>query len=798
MASRHDLEDAFNAMRPHFEDKETEQNWQLREKDITKLRRITVGNAPTDLKDFYAIGIKSLLEGIIKVVNSLRTTLSANGCDLLQDMAKAKVSTLDSMAEIALPPLVKLCSSTKKIAAAKADATVGIIIAHISYSIFLMRLIWSACDDKNVQPRKFATGWLKILILKHRDNKSVFEKGEGLLLFEKCLKKGLGDMNPEVRKEMRPTYWAFIRLWPERSENILSALSEQHRKVLVNETADTASVPAPAKAATVAAAKNVVSKAKPSIKDAIAAKRQAAKAEKAVPERRISTSSSTARPAAAPRTLSSAPVRPSRMVRKPTATATKAPSPSFSKSAIEVSKPSTPEAAAAPAVEQAELKRPVSAGAIIEQIAPMTQPAILSPSVMPMSSPQRSPSKAFEVPARSRSSSNASSTTSSKAKQNPSPTRSSSKAFELPTHTRNSSKVSEAPTLTSIDRPMKPIFSRKEAMARRALEELPINKSIPYLNQNIKAGQQTNPVSPTKPIERVKPAFGVELHVGKKLPKCKCGRSHSPDETWKLIEKKSLSQSSPGPMDAVKNLRTRLCSHIDQLGVLTNVKIFRDIQTIIRNNSLVLSQDSDLFDKLLFKLFSIMDSYEFMHVPHNRSGTDSATQIIITLRILLRQHTDLFQFYYPRALCVLLAACKNQDDTEHVAIALQETIDDIISQCDDANLEDSIDSVLDYMESSNDSDYHQQLLDISLYTLTRLIQASDPVRACRPREQMDRLGKITARGLTHERSAMRLRAQELAVRYRVFLDDDDRFWGNVSSIGSDRLRLLTYYDSKEE
>lgn len=71
MASRHDLEDTFNAMRPHFEDKETEQNWHLREKDVAKLRRITTGNAPKDYRDTYLTGIKSLLEGIIKVIKSL-------------------------------------------------------------------------------------------------------------------------------------------------------------------------------------------------------------------------------------------------------------------------------------------------------------------------------------------------------------------------------------------------------------------------------------------------------------------------------------------------------------------------------------------------------------------------------------------------------------------------------------------------------------------------------------------------------------------------------------------------------
>lgn len=71
MASRHDLEDAFIAMHPCFKDKESEDNFKLRDQAISKLRRITAGNAPTEFSEAYATGIKALLEGIIKVINSL-------------------------------------------------------------------------------------------------------------------------------------------------------------------------------------------------------------------------------------------------------------------------------------------------------------------------------------------------------------------------------------------------------------------------------------------------------------------------------------------------------------------------------------------------------------------------------------------------------------------------------------------------------------------------------------------------------------------------------------------------------
>lgn len=76
LSTRHDLEDLFDSMRECFQDKETEQNWTKRDLAITKLRRVTIGNSPTDFKDTYLAGIKSLLEGIIKAINSLVCLIS--------------------------------------------------------------------------------------------------------------------------------------------------------------------------------------------------------------------------------------------------------------------------------------------------------------------------------------------------------------------------------------------------------------------------------------------------------------------------------------------------------------------------------------------------------------------------------------------------------------------------------------------------------------------------------------------------------------------------------------------------
>lgn len=213
-----ELEDIFRDMHPFFEGKETEQNWLKREQSCTKLRRLNAGNASSDFHDVFLAGIKALLDGILKAVNSLRTTLSKEGCAVVQEVAKTARSGLDPMVEILLQNLIKLCGGTKKVATMRGDKAVSVIISNVSYNIRVMQHIWAACQDKNVQPRTYATAWLKIIIQKEEHHKSHVEHSGGADLMEKCIKKGLTDPNVGVRDSMRSTYWMFAKVWPAKAE----------------------------------------------------------------------------------------------------------------------------------------------------------------------------------------------------------------------------------------------------------------------------------------------------------------------------------------------------------------------------------------------------------------------------------------------------------------------------------------------------------------------------------------------------------------------------------------------------
>lgn len=213
-----ELDDLFRDMLPLFEGRESEGNWSTRDKTVLKLRRILKGNAPTEFPVAFNAGIKSVMDGIIKVANSLRTTVSTNGSLCVQELAKTLGAGLDPMVEILVQNFIKTSAATKKIAAENGNKTVEVILSHVSYTARLMQHMWLSIQDKNVQTRSYASGWLTILIKRHAHQRAQMEHSGGLEVAEKSIKKGLADANPKVREGTRVTYWAFAQVWPEQAE----------------------------------------------------------------------------------------------------------------------------------------------------------------------------------------------------------------------------------------------------------------------------------------------------------------------------------------------------------------------------------------------------------------------------------------------------------------------------------------------------------------------------------------------------------------------------------------------------
>ena len=230
--SKSELDEMFRDMLPHFEGKETEQNWTPRDKSVLKLRRLTKGNAPSEFHQAFMAGIKSTVEGILKVANSLRTTMSTNGCQLVQELARTLGPAMDTHVEMLLQSFIKMSAATKHIAAEQGKTTADAILHHCSYHTRMMQHIWYAAQEKNVQNRQCAPEWLKTILKRQASYKSHFESSGGLELAEKCIKKGLDDANPKVKEGMRATYWTFAKHWPEKAGAIMSQLDAKSKSAL--------------------------------------------------------------------------------------------------------------------------------------------------------------------------------------------------------------------------------------------------------------------------------------------------------------------------------------------------------------------------------------------------------------------------------------------------------------------------------------------------------------------------------------------------------------------------------------
>ncbi|ORY86765.1 clasp N terminal-domain-containing protein [Protomyces lactucae-debilis] len=231
IASARDLEHDLQAMLLFFEGRESEKNWLNRERSIGKLRSLLRGNASKDHPVVLLANIKSLLDGIIKGMTSLRTSLCLASLQLVKDMCIILGPAVDNMVEQLLVTLVKLTGLTKKIAAQAANVTACVLLASVSYHARLLQQILQAAQDKNVAPRQYAAHWLKVLLEAHLEVKSQIEHS-GMDIIDKILKKGLADANPAVRDAMRASYWSFAAVWPDRAATMMASLDPGTKKQL--------------------------------------------------------------------------------------------------------------------------------------------------------------------------------------------------------------------------------------------------------------------------------------------------------------------------------------------------------------------------------------------------------------------------------------------------------------------------------------------------------------------------------------------------------------------------------------
>lgn len=255
----------------HFENRETEFNWAARERSIIFLRSLLRGNSADNFPEDLITGFRDVSDAICKAITSLRTTLSSHGCQLAKELALFLKSSADSVLDLLMPTLIKLCSATKNIASTNANMALCIIFLNSSFSYNRMNKILVASNEKNISPRSFSGLWLQIYVTRYHNSHAFLTPNlstgnNGIDISKKILGKLLNDHNPTVRQSAKDTYWCFWTKFKTEAEsflsgfdlNIIKGVERSKPKGLSSNTAAAHGIPP--------------KKTRPSIKDSIIAK----------------------------------------------------------------------------------------------------------------------------------------------------------------------------------------------------------------------------------------------------------------------------------------------------------------------------------------------------------------------------------------------------------------------------------------------------------------------------------------------------------------------------------------------
>ncbi|KAI0442368.1 clasp N terminal-domain-containing protein [Xylaria telfairii] len=844
--TQRELDDIIKGMHEWFEGKETEHNWMKREESMLKLRRLIAGNASTDYPDLLVSGCRGLLDGIMKAINSLRTSLSKEGCALVQDLAITFGPGIDPMVELLMQTFIKLCAATKKISSQLANSAVDTLVGRTTYTVRIMQHIWAACQDKNVQPRVYVAGWLKTLLKKEAHHKNHLEHGGGLDLIEKCIKKGLNDPNPGVREKMRSTYWAFAGLWQARAETIMDNLDSTAQKLLQKDAhnPNASKRTEPAARPGLGLSKSTMGSSKPSLRETMMAQKRALTTKnlparpgsamakispaRTAPATSTPAASSSTQPATRPRPESSlkshggmsvAPMRPAR--RRPEIAARPATAgpysvrthdgPSAERSSPESvkSKAITPKTISGSPRRTAPRTRPGHAATASESSASSHTPS-KAPVAQSVASPRPSPAKAKTTLGHLPSSSPSKDEnltfvvvpTIDSLKESPQPSSpqivvSQDEPDEPDEPPHVSPHTDQVPPLEvvsspgvdplpSLDPPLE-VISSPQADPPLILQ--------PQKDENV-FSPSTLETTPSKPVKVYEDPF-VEDQT---TPKPQLDKPTERPALEDIPVNEDVAKLSQPPADLngatppCSPDKTRQTSRLLDSGIARvkgrtlDVHGFRKLQSLIRESKLPFADDK--FNALLVGLFEYLESS--LDGLASQKVQDVKAQVLATIKLLLKMHTDDFQPHVSRGLEALLRTRSSYDARTHIVAGLELLADELVHIGDADEITMTMTRSLGQMDLDT---VGYRGLSMGLHVLKELID-SRPSFLPTEREVAG-LTSLASRCLESKESGVRMDAVQLCVALHARLGDA-KFWESMKPVRDDPKSLITYYVVKRQ
>ncbi|OAQ99792.1 hypothetical protein LLEC1_07217 [Akanthomyces lecanii] len=768
-----ELDEVFKGMAWQYEGRETEQNWQKREQGMTTLRRLNAGNAPSDFHDTFLTNLRGILDGIIKSLTSLRTSLSKEACALIEDVALTLGPAMEPMVELLMQTLLKMTASTKKITSQMTSSTIDTIINRISYTPRIMQHIWNACQDKNVQPRLYTAGWLRTLIKKTSGNRHHIEHTGGVDLIEKCLKKGLADANPGVREKMRPTYWAFWAVWPARADAIMEDLDATAQKLLNKDPSNPNSpkkTEAPRPGSSLS--RTGKSASRPNIREAMLAQKRAMAAQKLPP--RPGSAMAQLSPARTSSNLSANNPHPTHAAAPPRPAARPRP-----ESTISVNAGGMSVAPMRPSRRRPEVARPATAGPYSIRDQPgldVSSPESLksrhqTPRVVKDSTPKKPISRTRPGHVSHDSESSIPSPTSrAGAKQRVVSPRISFGKPKMP----DEDILGSSPAHHGPGKPSPVQYSPTKAHEDTSL----VVPSMPSLDSastivvdNDDLVNADVPVSPTPVVAHLARHAEPQQHAESlkvyEDPDAELQSTPKPEVSVPVLEDKPVNEDAAKlqkaaeltstPMESESPEKMRQNSRLLDSGIAKikamslEVHGFRKLQSLIRDSRTMFTDDK--FEALLLGLFKYLEN-PLTNLPSDK-GQDIKAQILATVKLLLKKERENFQPHVSKGLEALLQTRSAYDSRAHVVSGLELLADELVGIGDGSEI---------------------------VVVLTR---------------QLQDITDATTEGCRSLSMGVRMDAVKFCVALHARVGEA-KFWDALSGIQDDPKSLITYYIVKRQ
>ncbi|KAJ6783134.1 hypothetical protein PWT90_01432 [Aphanocladium album] len=802
-----ELDDVFKGMAWEYEGRETEQNWQKREQGMTTLRRLNAGNAASDFHDTFLNCLRAMLDGIIKSLTSLRTSLSKEACALIEEIALTFGPAMEPMVELLMQALLKMTAATKKITSQMASSTIDTIISRISYTPRIMQHIWSAAQDKNVQPRLYTTGWLKTLIKKTSSNKHHIEHTGGVDLIEKCLKKGLADANPGVREKMRPTYWAFWAVWPARADAIMEDLDATAQKLL-NKDPSNPNSPKKTEAARPGSSLSRTGKtaSRPNLREAMMAQKKALAAQKLPP-----------RPGSAMAQLS--PVRTTAPAHPPQPThAAAAPKPvsrTRPESTISVNAGGMSVAPMRPSRRRPEVARPATAGPYSVRDQPgmeINSPESFksrgqTPRVARDTTPKKPASRTRPGHASHGSESSIPSPTSrTGAKQRVVSPRISPGKPRMP----HDDFLGSSPNRHSPGKPSPVRHSPSKAHEDISLvvPSLPSLESASTIvadnDEFVYADVPTSPTPVVSHLVRHEPQARTESLKVYEDPDAEMQPTPKPEVSGPVLEDKPINEdaaklqkaaeliSTPEPEspEKIRQNSRLLDSGIAKIKAMSlEVHGFRKLQSLIRDSRTMFTDDK--FEALLLGLFKYLEN-PLTNLPADK-GQDIKAQILATIKLLLKKERENFQPHVSKGLEALLQTRSAYDSRAHVVSGLELLADELVGIGDGPEIVVVLTRQLHGITDATTEGCRS--LSMGLHVLKEMLDTRAEFQPTAG--ELEQLTGLASHCLESTDSGVRMDAVKFCVALHSRVGEA-KFWDAMSGIKDDPKSLITYYIVKRQ